>query len=48
MTTILIINAISSLVAATGFGGLAVRRARRTAQVQPVYVTDGTRRRRAR
>ena len=48
MTTILIINAISCLAAGAGFGGVAVRRARRTAQVQPVYVIDGTRRRRAR
>jgi hypothetical protein len=47
MTTILIINAISSLVAAAGAGGLALRRGRR-AQVQPVYVTSATRRRRAR
>jgi hypothetical protein len=48
VTTILILNAISSLVAAAGIGGLAARRARRTAQVQPVYVTSGARRRRAR
>ena len=45
MTTILVINAISSLVAAAGLGAAAVRRARRTARVQPVYVTTGTRRR---
>ncbi len=48
MTTILVINAISSLVAAAGIGGLARRRARRAAQVQPVYVTTGARRRRLR
>jgi hypothetical protein len=48
MTTILIINAISSLVAAAGLGGLAVRRGRRTAVVQPVYVTHPTARRRTR
>lgn len=48
MTTILVINAISSLVAAAGIGGLALRRRRRAAQarVQPVYVTTGSRRRR--
>ncbi len=51
MTTILVINAISSVVAAAGIGGLALRRSRRQQQavrVQPVYVTDGPRRRRAR
>ncbi len=48
MTTILVINAISSLLAAAGIGGLAVRRGRRAAHVQPVYVTSGARRRRAR
>ncbi|MGH2894243.1 MAG: hypothetical protein ACRDPM_13415 [Solirubrobacteraceae bacterium] len=48
MTTILILNAISSLVAAAGIGGLAMRRGRRVAQVQPVYVTRGARRHRAR
>jgi hypothetical protein len=48
MTTILIINAISSLVAAAGIGGLAARRARRAARVQPAYVTSGARRRGAR
>jgi hypothetical protein len=48
MTTILILNAISSLVAVAGIGGLAARRARLAAKVQPVYVTSGTRRRRAR
>jgi hypothetical protein len=45
MTTILVINAISSLVAAAGIGGLAWRRGRRAAQVQPVYVTSEARRR---
>lgn len=48
MTTILIINAISAVVAAAGMGALAVRRGRRAVQVQPVYVTDGSRRRRVR
>jgi hypothetical protein len=48
MTTILIFNAVSSLVAVAGIGGLAARRAARAAKVQPVYVTTGTRRRRAR
>jgi hypothetical protein len=48
MTTIVIINAISSLVAAAGIGGLVARRARRLARLQPVYVTTGARRRRAR
>jgi hypothetical protein len=48
VTTILIINAISSLVAAASIGGLAWRRGRRTAQVQPLYVPSGARRRRAR
>ena len=48
MTTILVINAISSLVAAAGIGGVAVRRGRRAAPVQPVYVESGARRRRAR
>lgn len=50
MTTILILNGISSLVAAAGIGGLAARRARRArraAPAQPVYVTSGARRRRA-
>jgi hypothetical protein len=45
MTTILVINAISSLVAAAGIGGLAVRRRRRAAQLQPAYIASGTRRR---
>jgi hypothetical protein len=38
MTTILVINAISSLVAAAGIGAVALRSGRRAAQVQPVYV----------
>jgi hypothetical protein len=45
MTTILVINAISSLVAAAGIGAVFVRRARRAARVQPAYVTSGTRHR---
>jgi hypothetical protein len=48
MTTILIINAISSLAAAAGLGGLAARRGRRAAAMQPVYVTHPTGRRRPR
>jgi hypothetical protein len=48
MTTILVINAISSLVAAAGLGAIAVRRGRRAAQVQHVYVTSPSRRGRAR
>jgi len=51
MTTILIINAISSLVAGAGAGVLAVRRGRRirrSIRVAPVYVTDARRRRRLR
>jgi hypothetical protein len=42
MTTILVINAVSSLLAAVGIGGLAVwrdRRVRREAIVLPLYVT---------
>jgi hypothetical protein len=38
MTTILVINAISSLVATAGIAGLARRHGRRTAQARPVYV----------
>lgn len=45
MTTILVINAISSLIAAAGAGAVSVRRARRAARVQPAYVTNGPRRR---
>jgi hypothetical protein len=48
VTTILIINAISSLIAAAGIGSLAARRARRAAAVQPVYVESGAQRRRRR
>ena len=42
MTTILAINAVSTLLAAVGMGGflvLANRRARRDTAVQPVYVS---------
>jgi hypothetical protein len=42
MTTILTINAVSSLLAAVGIGGylvLADRRARRETVVQPVHVS---------
>jgi anaerobic C4-dicarboxylate transporter len=45
MTTILVLNAISSLAAAGGVGAFFVRRARRLARVQPAYVTGGARRR---
>ncbi|HTU94201.1 MAG TPA: hypothetical protein VMF14_00090 [Solirubrobacteraceae bacterium] len=45
MTTILVINAISSLVAAAGIGAVVARRGRRAAKVQPVYVTSDSRRR---
>jgi hypothetical protein len=45
MTTILVLNAISSLVAAAGLGAVSARRARRAARVQPAYVTRGARRR---
>ena len=49
MTTILIINAISSLVVAAGIGGVALRRARRSPPaLQPVYVTSDSRRRQGR
>jgi hypothetical protein len=44
MTTILILNAVSSLVAGTGIGGFLVwrnRRARETAPVQPIHVSAG-------
>ncbi|HEY1565503.1 MAG TPA: hypothetical protein VGF68_00735 [Solirubrobacteraceae bacterium] len=47
MTTILVINAISSVVVAAGLGAI-VRRGRRAAPVQPLYVTTGARRRRLR
>ena len=51
MTTILIINAISSVVAAAGLGAYAIRRGRRIRRlirVAPVYVTTDGRRRRIR
>ncbi len=47
MTTILLINAVSSLLAAAGVCGLLVRqelRARRNALVQPIYVRHTPRR----
>lgn len=47
MTTILTINAVSTLLVAVGLGGLLLRRTRRVrraAQVQPVYVTSRDRR----
>jgi hypothetical protein len=48
MTTILVINAVSSVLAAAGIGGVLVRRNRRAreATVQPVYVTTGGKARR--
>jgi hypothetical protein len=45
MTSILVINAISSLAAAAGIVAVSVRRARRAGRVQPAYVTTGVRRR---
>ena len=44
MTTIIVINAISSLVATAGVGGYIARRRRRSprAVVKPVYVTTKT------
>jgi hypothetical protein len=45
MTTILVINAVSSLLAAVGVAGFLVRqnrRVRRSAPVKPVYVTTET------
>ena len=48
MTTTLVINAISSLVAAAGLGAVAVRRDRRAARVRHVYVTSASRRSRTR
>jgi hypothetical protein len=47
MSTILVINAVSSLLATVGIGGLVVwrdRRVRRAAIVQPLYVTTIRRR----
>jgi hypothetical protein len=43
MTTIVVINAVSSLLAAVGFGGFLAwenRRDRRKAMVQPLYLDD--------
>jgi hypothetical protein len=43
MTTILILNAISSLTAAAGLGGWSVwsrRRARQGIAVQPIYIDE--------
>jgi hypothetical protein len=51
MTTILVINAISSLTAAAGIGAFALRRGRRirrSIRLAPVYVTVDGRRRRVR
>jgi hypothetical protein len=51
MTTILVINAVSSVLAAAGMGGLLVRKQRqirRDTAVKPVYVTTGTTRPRPR
>ena len=48
MTTIFVINALSSLLAAAGIGGWFAwkrRRAQREILVQPVYVTSRTTRR---
>lgn len=42
MTTILVINAISSLLAAAGLGGFVAREKRRRAAVRPLYVATGT------
>lgn len=45
MTTILILNAVSSLVASAGIGGLLLlraRRARAAAVTQPLYVASTT------
>jgi hypothetical protein len=47
MTTILVINAVSSLLAGIGFLGFSMRqyrRVRRDADVQALYVTSTTRR----
>jgi hypothetical protein len=51
MSTILVINAVSSALGAVGVAGFLVRkqrRARRDAVVEPVYVTTGTARPRPR
>jgi hypothetical protein len=45
MITILVINAVSSLLATVGIGGFLARenrRVRRTAMLQPLYVTTRT------
>jgi hypothetical protein len=44
MTTIIVINAVSSLLAAAGIGGYLSREKRRTrkAVVKPLYVTTRT------
>jgi hypothetical protein len=44
MTTIIVINAVSSLLAAAGISGFLVREKRRTrkAVVEPLYVTTQT------
>jgi hypothetical protein len=45
MTMILVINAVSSLLAAVGVGGFLVRKigqVRHNAVVDPVYATTGT------
>jgi hypothetical protein len=51
MTTILILNAVSSLLAAVGIGAAVVRKNRRLGRetvVRPVYVTTGSTRSRPR
>jgi hypothetical protein len=51
MTTVLVINAISSLAAAAGIGAFAIRRGRRirrSIRPAPIYVTTDGRRRRLR
>lgn len=45
MTTILVLNAVSSLLATAGIGGYLVRKhrqARREARLQPIFVTART------
>jgi hypothetical protein len=45
MTTILILNAAASALAAFGLGGVAIRARRRAQRVRPVILTvDGRRR----
>ena len=51
MTTILILNAVSSLLATVGIGAGVLRKNRRLSRemvVRPVYVTRGSTRRRPR